>query len=328
MKIFTLISVFLTGVASLQSCDGQSIASGDIDPNFLSMHTQQFSSIYEPSAALSLNNGNILIAEDESAKPFTIIRLTHDGGALEVPLPGFSGAIDDIEGLAGDARGNLFAVTSHSRTQKGKKQLSRNKFIRFTMNNTSIAQVQSLTGLRGAIFKRYDVIDDAVSRKSGSLNIEGLSYRREDGAIMFGLRTPVIKDRAVIVLMENPEAAFDRNESVRLSKKPVFLDLDKGGIRAISFDDHLGGYIIISRREDKKNTEFKLWLWDGEKSSNPKRLKFKTKINIEGAEGITPIRRGKVQGIIVTLDNGNRLNGTGANYVFIPYNQLKIDAKK
>lgn len=88
----------------------------------------------------------------------------------------------------------------------------------------------------------------------------------------------------------------------------------------MSYDQHLGGYLIISRKPDKK---FKLWLWSGDTDSSPQRLHVPDMKNLRHAEGITPVRlHDKPIGILLVSDDGNRKKGEPGHYVFLRYEQL------
>ena len=106
----------------------------------------------------------------------------------------------------------------------------------------------------------------------------------------------------------------------RISDRLIELDLDGGGIRALCYDPHLGGFLIISRKPEKS---FKLWLWSGDAAQPPKRLKIPDVKNLRRAEGVTPVRRNGIpQGILIVSDDGLGIKGKPGHYLFLRYEQL------
>jgi hypothetical protein len=190
-----------------------------------------------------------------------------------------------------------------------------------------VIEAIALTDLKHSILSQYEDVKDAISGRKSDLNIESLSYHREQNQLMIGLREPVIDDEAIVIVLENPDAAFSQQEPIRLGPQPIYLDLDHGGIRAMAYDDVLNGYLILSRREDKEDKSFKLWLWSGAADDDPERLRLQTEITLDNAEGISPIRTDFMQGLMIVFDDGARLRGRGGHYVLLPYDQLEIDGR-
>ncbi len=92
---------------------------------------------------------------------------------------GKSGKLDDLEGIAVDSRDYAYAVTSHSRTESGKRKSGREKLIRFRLDGNDIVDLKVYNGLFDAIASSHPSIDRAARArkvKDGEgLNIEGLS---------------------------------------------------------------------------------------------------------------------------------------------------------
>ena len=126
-------------------------------------------------------------------------------------------------------------------------------------------------------------------------------------------------------MLENPAAVFDKDEKARISDQLILLDLDKGGVRAIAFDPILDGYLILSRRENKKNKLFKLWFWDGDAANAPRRIRFNAPVDVDYAEGITPVHLNGEDRILIVFDDGVALKKKGAHYLVLDYGQLVID---
>ena len=57
----------------------------------------------------------------------------------------------------------------------------------------------------------------------------------------------------------------------------------------------------------------------------PRRVRIPHKKALKFAEGITPIRQDGRNGILLVFDNGSAFKRKGGHYLFLSYDQLKID---
>ena len=87
---------------------------------------QPLTGLYEPSAIQQLPNGRFLVVEDEKDHSFSLLTLSASGDVSSQSLgpAWFHGGapiwkLDDLEGLALDSAGYLYAITSHSREKVG-----------------------------------------------------------------------------------------------------------------------------------------------------------------------------------------------------------------
>ncbi len=290
---------------------------------------QQFEFVYEPSGILALPDGEILAIEDEARQAFSVLAFGKNGDVFRTPISKprkFSpGRLEDLEGLAGDDAGHYFAITSHSKTPKGRLPRARKKLVRFTLDNYAMDDVFTISNLKKKLLKEYSGIRKNISGRKSDLNIEALSYHREKQYLMLGLRSPLIDDAAVLIVISNPVTAFSKDGEIDFAKKLITLDLDKGGIRAMAYDENLSGYLILSRREDKKDKSFKLWLWDGKTKHKPQRIRFDGDFGLDFAEGVAPISTKSMTGLLIVFDDGNALKAKGAHYAFLPYEKLKVE---
>ncbi len=346
---FCLVCLIMVGIIGLSSCSASDFSAADKDNNAVnktvplsanqqnSYQTGRFVAVYEPSGILRLSDDEILVIEDEPRQAMSVLSFEENGSLSVIPIKTSRkhspGRLEDLEGVASDGKGHYFAITSHSKTLRGRLPHTRKKLIRFKLDNYTMEDVAIITNLKKRILKKYNGISSAVSGVKTDFNIEALAYNRDKNNLMLGLRRPLIDGDAVIITITNPEQAFSKKEQVKFAKKLITLDLDKGGIRAISYDDRLGGYLIVSRREDKNKKPFKLWLWNGKKKHKPQPVRLNVDLDLDFAEGITPFSL-KTQtgiskaetiknGVFIVFDDGNALKSKGARYAFIPYENLK-----
>lgn len=300
-----------------------------------------FSIIYEPSGVQQLRDGRFIVVEDEAAYSLGVFALAPDGAVSEKPLYRASllsraksgvnlGTFEDLEGVAVDRRGNVLAITSHSRKGSGKRHSNREQLIRFRMEGDRVVDIRRVHNLRKRITKKHAFLRTAAKerkvKEEGGFNIEGLSFDAEKQHLLVGLRSPVSNQDAIIVTVENPGAIFEQGEKARISDDVIRLDLKGGGIRALSYDPYLRGYLILSRKPGKS---FKLWFWDGEPSSKPQRVRVTNIKDLRQAEGITPVRlNNEPQGILIVSDDGDGMRGKPGHYVFLSYEQLVIGKQR
>ena len=125
------------------------------------------------------------------------------------------------------------------------------------------------------------------------LNIEGLTVRKDAGALLLGLRSPLVQGRALLIPLTNPVAALGLGGSapqpVALST-PVLLDLGGLGFRSIEWDEAGRRYLIAAGSADD-GSDFRLYTWSGEDGANPVMLTSPAAAaaaKIE-PEGVTPV---------------------------------------
>lgn len=299
---------------------------------------RKFERIFEPSGVQQLPDNRFLVVEDEAAHPLDLFSLNPDGTVSESYLSRGSlfswrssnramNALDDLEAIAVDAQGRIFAITSHSRKENGKRGDNREQLVRFSMRDEQVIDLKIQRGLRKTITGQHKSLKDAAkirdAKEDEGFNIEGLSFDAAKQRLLIGLRAPISGGDAIIVVLENPQAIFDKDEKPRIAEQLIRLDLDGGGIRSLSYDPHLKAYLIISRKPDKS---FKLWLWNGDLDASPRRIKIPGIKNLRQAEGVTPVSiDGHAEGILIVSDEGDGLMGKPGRYLFLKYEQLDVE---
>lgn len=299
-----------------------------------------FSLIYEPSGVQQIADGRFVVVQDEAAYSLDLFGLGSDGTVSEKPLYRAASRsrdvadkslrkLEDLEGVGVDRRGYIFAITSHSRNERGKRKADREQLIRFRLQGERVVDVRRVLNLRNYITKQHQFLKTAAKERAvkedGGLNIEAIAFDAEKQKLLLGLRSPVVNKEAVIVTLENPHAVFEHDEQPRIADDVIRLDLDGGGIRALSYDPHLGGYLIVSRKPGKA---FKLWLWRGEADAKPQRIRSADIKDLRQAEGITPVRlNDEALGILIVSDDGDETKRKPGHYLFLSYEQIVIGRK-
>ena len=108
-----------------------------------------FNGVYEPSAVQQLPDGRILIAEDEPNHAFSVLSIDKSGHLVEDEaldtriITGFKRRLNDLEALARDNEGFIYALTSHSRNRKGQRSPDREHLMRFKIQGGDVLGLTS-----------------------------------------------------------------------------------------------------------------------------------------------------------------------------------------
>lgn len=291
--------------------------------------------IYEPSAVQQLPDGRFLVVEDEKKHPFSLFTLNTDGSVRSTPLnPGlFQGdddfwKLDDLEGLALDRAGFIYALTSHSRDADGDEKKSRDKLVRFRIDGERVVDTTVVKGLKPALTAAHPVLSHAAEirdvKNSGGLNIEALEITPDQQHLLIGFRSPLLNNRAIIARVENLAAVFETGEKPRISSTLQTLDLGGNGIRGMSYIPALGGYLLISGPAAREQVHFQLWFWSGLPDAPTRRVTAPGLQGFEHAEGVSPAVIDGKQRIIIVSDDGSRKEDRYARYLLLDPAQLQI----
>lgn len=309
------------------------MASFGRDPNSIPRF-QPLTGLYEPSAIQQLADGRFLVVEDEKQHPFSLLTLSAVGAVSSTPLlPPVQGGdavwtLGDLEALALDAAGYLYALTSHSRDSKGKEKKSRDKLVRFRIEGGRMVDPRLVTGLKPALVAAHPVLAAAAGiqdvKSRGGLNIEALETAAAGQQLLIGLRSPLFDTRAVIVRVENPAALFESGAPPRVATDLITLDLGGNGIRALSYMPALQGYFVIGGPVAREDVHFQLWFWSGREDESARRVSVAGLPGFAHAEGVSPALIDGRQGVIIVSDDGSREQGRYAQFLLLELGQLEI----
>ncbi len=289
--------------------------------------------LYEPSAIQQLPDGRFLVAEDEKEFPFSLLTMRPDGSTTVEPLAVDTeesgvGKLDDLEGLATDSSGFVYAITSHSRNGKGEEKKSREKLLRFRVEGSRLVAPRIVNDLKGILAARHPVLSRAAAitdvKGDGGFNIEALEFSADQQHLMIGFRSPLDAGRAIVAVIRNPAALFEPGTAPDVAAELIRLDLGGHGLRGMSWIPSLQGYLLISGPVAKEQTQFRLWFWSGQTDAKPRRAEVEGLHGFEHAEGVTPaIIDGKPL-ILMVSDDGSREEGRTASYLLLAPEQLRI----
>jgi len=290
--------------------------------------------VYEPSAIQQLPDGRFLVVEDEEHHPFSLVSIGVDGRVQCTAIkPGllqlFSDfwKLDDLEGLALDKAGFLYAVTSHSRDEDGDEKPSRERLVRFRIEQDRVEKPKVVEGLKGALVQKHEVLAAAAEvrdvKTGGGLNIEALEISPDQQRLLIGFRSPLVGGRAVIASVENFSGMFESDEAPRVAAELDELDLGGHGIRALAYVNSIGEYLVIGGPVSRPTGHFDLWLWNGQRGGAARRVMVPGLQGFERAEGVSPAVIDGLERIMLVSDDGNRQSGRAASYLLLDPGQLQ-----
>jgi hypothetical protein len=286
--------------------------------------TFEYSGICDASAAVALEKGVFVVANDED----NVLRVyrrgepnvIQDGIPLDADLK-----VDpkepevDIEGAArsGDT---IYWTASHGQSRKGKLRTSRHRLFATTV--TKADGKFKITLARPPYVRLREDLINAPQLKAfglaeaaklapeapGGLNIEGLATTPE-GGLLLGFRNPLTKDRkALLVPIKNPNAVLVKGESAQIELgEPIELFLGGRGIRSIEWNETQRRYLVVAGPTGDDGT-FALYSWSGEAGKPAAEIaavKF-GKLNPE-ALFFEPGEAAEVQ--IISDDGGRKIDG-------------------
>lgn len=287
--------------------------------------------LYEPSAIQQLPDGRLLVLEDEKEHPFSLVAIGPDGDVSGTPLrhkPQDLPKLNDLEGIALDRAGQVYAITSHSRDGDGDEKASRERLLRFRIEGDRALAPKVSKALKPALLAAHPVLVAAAGirdvKAAGGLNIEALDLSPDAQRLLIGFRSPLSGKRALVACVENPAAIFESGEAPRISATLETLDLGGNGIRGMSYFPGLDGYLLIGGPVAREPVQFQLWFWSGRPGAPARRVTVPGLAGLERAEGVCPAVIGGRQRILIVSDDGDRKEGRFARFLLLDPGQLRI----
>ena len=295
-----------------------------------------FNGVYEPSAVQQLPDGKLLIAEDEPNHAFSIISIDKTGRFIEDEaldtrvITGFKRRLSDLEALARDDEGFIYALTSHSRTRKGNRSPDREHLMRFKIQDGNVLGLTSYDNLTQVLetdHKLHDLIRERTKAEVSfeEINIEGMAFDPVKKRLVLGFRDPEFNNMALVAFISNPKDVFERNAQPEFDEVAI-LDIGGGGIRSLNYDPVLKNYVIANEVKDENGQKFsQLWTWSGNPTDEPQKISLPNLQHITNVEAVDSITvNGKPQ-MILMGDEGNASQKITAKYMLVDYSQLGKD---
>jgi hypothetical protein len=283
---------------------------------------------YNASEVLALSDSRFLFCDNNVSDALFEFRLTPSGALrgriARRPIEGLTPrAIDDIEGIEiveMDGHRFIFGTSSlclktrkahhRKKRKRGKVVASRESIIRIAIGRDGRLRAEVIPDFRPWLIEQVPWLKRPARHipDDGGLNVEALSWDPRRKALLFGLRTPAVNGRPVIVRVKPKKFAgpWDLQNLELLS--PLSLAVpdqeEEVGVRAMSLDQSTGmSLIILGNSTSSSRAPFRLYSWDG----NPrgvlrhyKDVKFHKRMKVEG------VTRGTIhgRGAVVFVDDG------------------------
>ena len=292
-----------------------------------------FSGVYEPSAVQQLPDGRILIAEDEPNHAFSVLSIDKSGHLVEDEaldtriITGFKRRLNDLEALARDNEGFIYALTSHSRNRKGQRSPDREHLMRFKIQGGDVLGLTSYNNLTQVLesdTKLHDLIRERTKAEVSfeEINIEGMAFDPVKKRLVLGFRDPEFNNMALVAFISNPKDVFERNAQPEFDEVAV-LDIDGGGIRSLNYDPVLKNYVIANEVKDETGEKFsQLWTWSGNPTDEPHKISLPNLQHITNVEAVDSITINGKPHMILMGDEGNASQKITAKYMLVDYSQF------
>jgi hypothetical protein len=292
---------------------------------------RSFEDLYEPSAVVALQGQGIVIFEDDGSEMISLHSVVKDDLGLTLEKQ-HSTAMDldvtDIEGAACGADGTVFAIASHSLTKKDQRRDKREQLVQLKMNAGMDIDLLGNVGMREAIVGELFKIDPALAERADDINIEGLCFSKAGDRLMIGLRAPLYKGKAIVLLLENPYKVTSDSFTAKFSAKPLLLDLGGTGVRALAYSDSSGEYFFVSEVETKKKKmRPRLWAWGGGKEHIAVRMDVPGLKKLKNIEGLTFFKTQGEDKVLFVCDDGNKKKKQDAHYAIVDMREIKEKEK-
>jgi len=303
-----------------------SIASSDLIVN---TGFKSFEKIYEPSGLQTLLDGRLVVIEDEASQALHILDVNQDGSFSEDKrltqqlMRSFKTKLNDLEGITLGPDGYIYAITSHQRNLSGERSADREQLIRFKIEGNKVIDAGTYGHLTDVIESSgiLGTVDEQGYGGIVNINIEAICFD-PNGNLMIGFRAPLRSAKTIIGILENPADIFEYKEKPVISLKPVLLDLYGGGIRAMSYDEILQGYLISNEIYGVNNNKKKvsqIIFWDGDINHRAHRM---ARPGLKNIEGITTVKYADNSWILLSSDDGKKAQGKPASYLYLKYMDL------
>ena len=126
----------------------------------------------------------------------------------------------------------------------------------------------------------------------------------------------------MILVIQNPDEVFSDGKPPKFGT-PIQLNLQGGGIRALSYDTVLGKFLIVNEIEGYEGNRYsQLWSWTGDPSAVPEPIALPDIINLNNVESIDSIMLDGVPRLMIMSDEGNEKKNEPARYMMLDYDEI------
>jgi len=278
---------------------------------------------YNASEIVPIDDSRFLFCDNNIGDGLFELRLTPEGrmgsALIKRSIQGLlEFGVDDLEALAlVEVNGRRFIVASPSmslklrkrykerkKTKRGKEAPSRNGLIRIEIDSDYALRAEIIPDFRSWLINNSPELERAprLIPDDGGLNIEGLGWNPETNELLFGVRTPVVKHRPIILRVSVGDIAGPWVLENFKMLPPIILQTDttddEQGVRSIEFDPSRKAFlVVVGNSTSKSKAPFSLYSWDGDAAGTLDRfsdIRFHKKMRVEGVTHGTIGGRGAI----------------------------------
>lgn len=266
--------------------------------------------VFNASELVPISDGRFIFCDNNLNTELLELRIDSDGqmvGGLRRlkigKLP--DGAVDDMEGMTAveqDGRTTIYVSTSMSlkkgnveakkRSQRGEEFSPRNALLRISVGKGERLSAEIVPDFKHWLIDRSPDIRKAARwlPDEDGLNVEGIGWDPKLGALLFGVRSPVVKGKPIILRVRIKSLNGPWDVSNFESLAPIHLEIERGGdeqgIRSIEFDPSRNAHlVIVGNSTSRSRAPFEMYLWDGNEAGRVtkfRQLEFSKSMRPEG----------------------------------------------
>lgn len=265
---------------------------------------------YNASEIVAIADSRFLFCDNNVGDGLFELQLAADGDMarplIRRPFQGIeTEAVDDLECMTyvqSEGRAFLFVSPSFSlkqqkkrhkkKSQRGKLSPARSCLLRISIGAEDQLTAEVLSGFREWLVARAPELGKSPRYlpDDGGLNIEGLAWSPIEQALLFGVRTPVIDHRPLILQVRLKRIDGPRDLSNFEMLPPIALatktDREEVGIRSIEFDRSRGVVlIVVGNPTSESKSPFALYSWNGNQEGRVQHfpgVQFHKRMKVEG----------------------------------------------
>lgn len=240
---------------------------------------------YNASGVVPLDDSRFLFCDNHVADALYELDLTSDGQMqgklIRRPLQGLGDdSIDDLEAmtLAEEGGRKFLFVTSSLCLKKGRQSMQEkptnvaaNGLLRVTVNSDHGLSAENMPGFRNWLIQHEPELASSATMvaNDGGLNIEGLAWDHNRGALLFGVRTPAAEGKSMVlpVKVKNFAGAWTTDNLEALPPIRLTPDQSDGpqGIRSLEYIEPLKTFLVVfGNAVEHEKAPFTLYEWDGQ----------------------------------------------------------------
>jgi hypothetical protein len=276
---------------------------------------------YNASGVVPLADSRFLFCDNNTNDALLELDLTADGKMrgplIRRPLQGLAAdAVDDMEAMTlAEEKGQRFIIVTTSlcakKTKDGQSlRVPPSGLLRVTVKPDGSLAAENMPGFRdwfiqhapAAVAESAKLIPD-----EGGLNIEGLAWDRSRHTLLFGVRTSLAENKALVIPVRIKKLRDPWTTDKLEMLPPIWLTLEPAeaaqGIRGMEYiPSRHAFWVITGKAISQTKVPFTLYEWNGDQQGTLHRL------NVTFAEKMKPesVTEGTIAGrpMLLFVDDG------------------------